>query len=231
MAENVKRVRGARTRDTRRKIVTAAAELFVAEGYHGTTLEQIAVRAGVAVQTVYFHFGNKRSVLKEAVDVAAVGDDEPVALLDRPWLEEARAETDPRRVIELWTGYGRGIVTRVGPIMRVVRDAAVVDPDMAEQWNTNETETAAAFRVLAAQLAAMGALRRPVDEATDILCALSGLNLYFVLTDRGWSAQRWESFVVDALTDALLRVRPAREMLAGPSAIGAESGTSGNPGR
>ena len=210
MAETVKPFRGSRTRTTRRKIVTAAAELFVADGYHATTLEQIAARAGVAVQTVYFHFGNKRSVLKEAVDVAAVGDDEPVAMLDRPWLEEARAESDPRRVIALWTGYGRGIVTRVGPIMRVVRDAAVVDPEMAEQWATNETQTAAAFRVLAEQLEGMRALRVSVDEATDILCALSGLGMYFVLADRGWSAEQWEHFVVDALTHALLRARLAQ---------------------
>jgi hypothetical protein len=27
--------------------------------YHATTLEQIAARAGVAVQTVYFHFGKR----------------------------------------------------------------------------------------------------------------------------------------------------------------------------
>ncbi len=205
MAETVKRVRGARTRTTRRKIATAAAELFVADGYHATTLEQIAAHAGVAVQTVYFHFGNKRSVLKEAVDVAAVGDDEPVAMLDRPWLEEARAEPDPRRVIALWTGYGRGILTRVGPIMRVVRDAAAVDPEMAEQWATNETETAAAFRVLAEQLHATRALRVPVEEATDILCTLSGLGVYLMLADRGWTAERWERFVTDALTHALLR--------------------------
>ncbi len=68
--------RAARTRATRRRIVDAATELFVAEGYGATTLEQIAARAGVAVQTVYFHFGNKRTVLKEAVDVAAVGVDQ-----------------------------------------------------------------------------------------------------------------------------------------------------------
>ncbi len=204
MAGDVKRIRGTRTRITRRKIVTAAAELFVAEGYHATTLEQIAARAGVAVQTVYFHFGNKRSVLKEAVDVAAVGDEEPVAMLDRPWLEEARAEPDPRRVIELWVGYGRGIMTRVGPIMRVVHDAATVDPEMAEQWATNESQTAAAFRVLAEQLDATGSLRVPVDEATDILCALSGLEMYFVLADRGWTVEQWERFVVDVLTHALL---------------------------
>lgn len=205
MATDVKRIRGSRSKTTRHKIVTAAAELFVADGYHATTLDQIADRAGVAVQTVYFHFGNKRTVLKEAVDVAAVGDDEAVAMLDRPWLDEARAEPDPRRVIELWTAYGRGIVTRVGPIMRVVRDAAAVDPEMAEQWTTNLTQTAAAFRVLAEQLDNMQALRIPVDEATDILCALSGLDLYLVLADRGWSPERWERFVVDTLAHCLLR--------------------------
>ena len=95
MADHVKRIRGTRTKNTQHKIVTAAAELFVTDGYHGTTLEQIAARAGVAVQTVYFHFGNKRSVLKRAVDVAAVGDDESVAMLDRPWLEEAAERAGP----------------------------------------------------------------------------------------------------------------------------------------
>src|SRR6478672_4353659 len=94
--------RGAQARATRRRIVAAAAELFIENGYPATTLDQIADRAGVAVQTVYFHFGNKRTVLKEAVDVAAVGDDEQVALLERPWLAELRAEPDPRRVVELW---------------------------------------------------------------------------------------------------------------------------------
>lgn len=203
MTENVK-PRAARTRATRRRIVEAAGALFVADGYTATTLEQIAARAGVAVQTVYFHFGNKRTLLKEAVDLAVVGDDDPVGILGRPWLEEAAAERDPRRVIELWTAYGRGILTRIAPIMRVVRDAAVVDPDMAAQWSANMAETATAFRVLAEQLAGLSALRVPVDEAVDVLCALSGLELYLVLADRGWTAERWESFVVDSLAHALL---------------------------
>ncbi|WP_238606678.1 TetR/AcrR family transcriptional regulator [Amycolatopsis sp. Poz14] len=203
MSENVK-PRAARTRATRRRIVTAASESFVANGYAATTLEEIARRADVAVQTVYFHFGNKRTVLKEAVDVAAVGDDEPVPVLDRPYAEQARTEQDPRRAIELWTAFGRQIMTRVGPIMRVVRDASAVDPDMAKQWNENREQTASAFRVLATQLDAMSALRVPVDEAVDILCALSGLEMYLVLTDRGWSPLQWERFVVDSLAHALL---------------------------
>jgi AcrR family transcriptional regulator len=202
---DVVKSRGGRARATRRKIIDAATELFVSDGYSATTLEQIATRADVAVQTVYFHFGNKRTVLKEAVDVAAVGDDEPVPVLDRPWLDRARAEQDPRQVVALWTANGRDIMDRVAPIMRVVREAAAVEDEMARQWAENSAQTAAAFRVLAEQLDALRALRVPVDEAVDILCALSGLELYFLLSGRGWSPQQWERFVVDSLTHALLR--------------------------
>jgi AcrR family transcriptional regulator len=204
MADAVK-PRSARTRATRRRIVDAAAELFVSAGYGATTLEQIAARAGVAVQTVYFHFGNKRTVLKEAVDVAAVGDDEPVALLDRSWLDEAAAEPDAHRVLQLWVAQGREIFARIAPIMRVVRDAAVTDPESAAQWATNEAQRATAFGVLVQQLDERGALRVPVDEAVDIVCAVHGLELYGVLAARGWTPERWERFVVDALAHALLR--------------------------
>jgi AcrR family transcriptional regulator len=204
MTETVK-PRAARTRATRRRIVDAAAELFVTDGYGNTTLEQIAKRAGVAVQTVYFHFGNKRTVLKEAVDVAAAGDDEQVAVLERPWLDEARAESDPHRVVALWAAYGRENYRRVGPIMQVVRDAAVTDPDMAEQWATNAAQRAVAFRMLATMLDERGALNRPVDEAVDVLCALHGPEVYGVLTGRGWTPEQWERFTMESITCALLR--------------------------
>jgi AcrR family transcriptional regulator len=197
--------RAARTRATRRRIVDAAADLFVAEGYGATTLDQIAARAGVAVQTVYFHFGNKRTVLKEAVDVAAVGDDEPVPVLDRPAIAEAAAERDPRRVLERWVTSGRDILARIGPIMRVVRDAAVTDPEMAAQWRLNQDQTATAFRVLANELDARDALRVPVEEAVDVLLAVNGIEAWWVLAARGWTAQRWERYVTETLAHALLR--------------------------
>ncbi|MBA2577261.1 MAG: helix-turn-helix transcriptional regulator, partial [Euzebyaceae bacterium] len=71
MTEDVKSESGRRprradkARATRRRIVDAAGDLLVQHGYAGTTLEAIAEQAGVAVQTVYFHFGNKRTVLKQ----------------------------------------------------------------------------------------------------------------------------------------------------------------------
>lgn len=194
-----------RSRATRRRIVDAAATLFVADGSGSTTLEQVAQRAGVAVRTVYFHFGNKRTVLREAVDVAAVGDDEPVPLPQRPWVAQMHAERDPRRVLAIWMAVSREIHERVGPIMTVVRDAAVGDPEMAGQWATNEQQRATAFRAFAELLEQRGALRLPVDEAVDVLCALLCFDAYWILTgQRGWTPERWERWMVATLGDALL---------------------------
>src|ERR1700731_4552529 len=89
--------RAAQARATRRRITDQALELFLRHGYAATTLDQIAAQAGVAVQTVYFHFGNKATVLKEVVDVLAVGDDQPIPMLERPWVQQVRDETDGRK--------------------------------------------------------------------------------------------------------------------------------------
>src|SRR6478752_647788 len=94
--------RAERARATRRRIIDAAAQLFVERGYGATPLDQVAERAGVAVQTAYFQFGHTATLLKHAVDVAAGGDDEPAPLLQRPWLDRIKAEPDPLRMIELW---------------------------------------------------------------------------------------------------------------------------------
>ncbi len=58
-------VRAERTRATRRRMLDAAHDLFVARGYTATTIGAIAERARVAPQTIYFTFTNKRALLKE----------------------------------------------------------------------------------------------------------------------------------------------------------------------
>lgn len=200
--------RGDQARATRRRIVDAGLDLFVAQGYAATTVEQIAGRAGVAVQTVYFHFRNKRTVLKEGVDVVSVGDDQPVALLDRRWMVRLRAEPDPRRAVQIWISESQVVFGRVAPIMQIVRDAAGSDPDMATQWEVNQQQRLAAHRVLAQQLADKRGLRAgmSVDEATDVLFALISIELYLLLTaERGWSPARWERWITGTVHDTVLR--------------------------
>jgi AcrR family transcriptional regulator len=200
--------RAEQARATRRRIIDAAADLFLAHGYTATMLDQVAERAGVAVQTVYFHFGNKPTLLKEALDVAAVGDDEPVPMRQRPWMEQVRTEPDPGRVIDLWVTSSRAIVLRLGPIMRVVHDAAGSDPELAARWAMTEQQRLADFRILPEALAARDALKPglSIDEATDILFTLSGLEVYWLLTRTcGWSVSRWEEWTITMVRAALLR--------------------------
>jgi AcrR family transcriptional regulator len=58
-------------------------------------MREVARAAEVSVETVYANFGSKGALLREALDVAVVGDDEPVPLSDRPEFR-ALAEGDAR---------------------------------------------------------------------------------------------------------------------------------------
>jgi AcrR family transcriptional regulator len=195
-------------RATRNRIVECARELFLEQGYAVTTLDQIAARAGVAVQTVYFHFRNKRTVLKEIMDVLAVGDDEPVPLLRRPWMHQVRTEPDARRALGIWLRQSRTIFARVAPMLTIVRDAAGADPEMAEQWRTNQQQRYLAHRTLAEILAAKKALRPglTVPKAADIIFTLLSPEVYLLLTaERGWTPARWQNWLTDTIAQAILR--------------------------
>ena len=69
---------------TRRAILEAAQRLFLSNGYGTTSIRMIAEEAGVAVQTVYAVFGNKRQLVIELLENAVKGDDEPASVIERP---------------------------------------------------------------------------------------------------------------------------------------------------
>lgn len=199
--------RAEQARATRRRIVAAAASQFIANGYGATLLDQVAEQAGVAVQTVYFHFGNKRTLLKEALDVAAVGDDESVPLLERPWVKELQEETDPVRIIVLWLITGRSILDRVGPLVRVMRGATGTDPEVAAQWNANQAQTRMAYGFLADLLARHGALKPGLDveRARDIAFVIGNAETYLQFTDVcEWTPDEWQERTAAVLTAVLL---------------------------
>lgn len=52
---------------TRSRVVTAARELFEEKGYEGTTIREIASRAGVSVGSVFTTFASKGDVLSEVM--------------------------------------------------------------------------------------------------------------------------------------------------------------------
>lgn len=49
----------------REKIIEAASQLFIENGYHGTSMRQIADRADAALGSIYHHFANKEELWVE----------------------------------------------------------------------------------------------------------------------------------------------------------------------
>src|SRR6266498_1967582 len=179
---------------TRRRILDAARGLFVERGYVATTIEAIAAEAGVAVPTVYLAFGTKRALLVELLDIAAVGDEEPVALLERPWVDEIRHDPDPESQLRRWVREGRHIAARA-------------DPDIAAQVHRYKTLTLQGHRYFVAVLAANGGLRDGLDpqRATDIVFGLLSHELYRLLViEQGWAPEDWERGAADTLAAQLL---------------------------
>lgn len=55
-------IRASETRDLRQKILTAAAQLFIRQGYHGLAMRQIAEAVGVSKAALYYHFRDKEEL-------------------------------------------------------------------------------------------------------------------------------------------------------------------------
>jgi AcrR family transcriptional regulator len=199
--------RAEKTRANRRRMREAALTLFVERGYAATSIQAIAEKAGMAVQTLYFTFGSKRALLNEILDIAVAGDEEPVPTLDRPSVLAAIGDPDQRQQLREQARLAREIYQRVSPVLQVVANAASGEPEIAELWETNNTQRAVVMERLITALATKGPLRAGVDPAmaVDIALALQSPEMYHYLTERrGWSPSRWEQWTADTLITQLL---------------------------
>ncbi len=79
----------------RTAILEAAGEVFLAKGYVGTSMDEVAAVAAVSKQTVYKHFRDKEALFHELIiaTVQRSGEvaDEPVLPGEGPWEDELRA--------------------------------------------------------------------------------------------------------------------------------------------
>jgi AcrR family transcriptional regulator len=97
-------------------IAEAARKLFVSRGYHVVTMAEIAAEAGVAYQTVYAVFGNKKRMTHEIIwttfDVAGVDGQ----------LTELTAEPDPEAWLRSAAHIARVVSERLGELLRFLQE-------------------------------------------------------------------------------------------------------------
>ncbi len=191
---------------TRGAILEAARATFVERGYVGATIQAISSRAGVSPETVYATFGTKRALLSSVIDISVVGDEAPVPLLERAWVQDMRDEDDARRRVRILAKNGRRILERIAPIYVVLRNAAPSDPQIDALWQRHKAQRLAGQRELV-RIVAAGALRKglTIEGAADVLFTIGSPETYQLLTvDRGWSPARFERWYADTLARLLL---------------------------
>ena len=200
--------RAERAEQTRRRIVESATALFDSRGYAGTTMEAIAQRADVAVETVYSRFRTKLNLLEAILEPAIVGVTDGRDLFDLPEITKIRQCRDHRTQIRMLAGFSRGILERSAPAHRILRSAAASDPTAAALQDRDAKRRGDGQRIYIDMLLAHGSLRDGLtpDDAAATYSALSNPSSYALLVgDRGWTADKFERWLGDSLTLLLLR--------------------------
>lgn len=200
-------LRAAQADSTRRTVIAAAARLFSEGGYVATSVDDIAAAAGVSRATVFTAVGGKPVLLKTALDVAIVGDNQPVALPDRPRSLAVKAETDPRRYLALYAGIVAEIGGRAAAIYEAVRGAAGADPAARALWLEHQAQRRRGGANVVSDLLGKADLRAGLapEAAADIVWVLNDPGLYQLLVqERGWTPKQFASWLAETLQRQLL---------------------------
>jgi len=199
--------RQTQSEETRQRVLSAARELLVEQGYRATTIAAVAAQAGVHVDTVYALVGRKPVLLRELIEQALSGTDHAVAAQERDYVKTIRAACDPVRKLTIYAGAMRQIQARMAPLLLALRDASATEPEAEQVWREISDRRAANMRLLVQDLEAAGGLRSglSVDEAADVIWATNSSELYVLLTvERGWAPERYERWLADAWVRLLL---------------------------
>jgi AcrR family transcriptional regulator len=177
-------LRQAQVAQTEQRILASATELFLADGYLATTLAAVAERAQVGARTVYVRFGTKAALFKRVVDVAIVGDTEPVDVLGREWAQAAFTAATRTERIAAFGAMGRQIMQRAGALFAVAQQAAAIEPLIAGFWQQGRAQSRHTQSVMWTRMADDGLLDPAIDLEwlIDTASLLGAAETYLLIT-------------------------------------------------
>lgn len=191
-------------RRTKRAVIAAATTLFTEQGYTATSLAEVATAAGVARPTVFAAFGAKAALLRQVLDEALAGDDEPIAVADRPWFQPVWDATSPAEVLAAYAEVCTLIGRRAARMFEVVRRAADDSPDARELWETLCRNRIAGARMVIERAADRGATL-DLERAVDSLWIFNDPAHYNALVHRrGWPETQFTPWLAARMRDAVL---------------------------
>jgi TetR/AcrR family transcriptional regulator, regulator of autoinduction and epiphytic fitness len=203
--------RARQARETRRRIVEAAARLFVRDGYSATSISSIADEAEVAVPTVYASLRSKANILRAVVELTVRGDDEAAPLSSRADWQEIEHQRDPREQLALFARLHRQICDREAAVFAQLEAAAGTDTEATEMLAEHDRLRHQTQSRLARSLHRRKRLKPGLGprRAADVIWTLASERTYLALVrDRGWKAADYERWLTDQLVAALLPHTP-----------------------
>lgn len=184
---------------TRQRMLDAAYELFCEVGFRASTMELIAERAGVAVQTLYFSFHTKDELVQAVHEYTVLGDD-GVPPPQQAWYRAAVAEPDIANAVAILVDGMTLILDRVAPMVPAFQ--AVAGDPAGEVWRHGQELRYDGMGHLVDAFRAKSRLRRGLSRAhaADLFFVLLGPDLYRSLViERGWSKTHWSAWVQASL--------------------------------
>jgi TetR/AcrR family transcriptional regulator of autoinduction and epiphytic fitness len=193
--------------ETRRRIVEAAALLFVRDGYSATSIAAIAKEAEVAVPTVYATLRSKANILRAVIQLTVRGDDEAAPLASRAGWQEVEDEDDAEQQLALFAHFHREICEREAAVFAELEAAAGADLEATEMLKEHDQLRYEIQSRVAQSLRRRKHLRVGLNarKAADVIWTLASERTYLALVrDRGWKPDDYERWLRDQLVAALL---------------------------
>ncbi|AVZ39858.1 MULTISPECIES: TetR/AcrR family transcriptional regulator [unclassified Dietzia] len=193
-------LRAEQAANTRSRVVAAAATCFADRGYAGTSLGEIAERAGVSTETVKAN-GPKRALLLSAFDQAFAGDEGDELLTESDTGRDLVGIGDNDGFLSALAGFIAAANARTSVLWGEYLAAANADPTIDEALTALLQRRHLDFRRTIEQFVARGMTSRvdDVDGAAAILSFLwSPESHQQLVLQSGWTHQRYETWLIDA---------------------------------
>lgn len=200
-------LRARRAEQTREAILHAARGLFVSKGYRRTTVQQIAERAGVNVDTIYQAVGRKPAIMRDLVETAISGGSEAVPAQQRAYVQRIREAETAGEMIDIYAQAITEIQQRMAPIFLALRDAALTDEPCSLLWKEISARRSRNMLEFAVDLRATGELRQDLDDqrVADIVWSMNAAEYWVLLVEeRGWSPADFTGWITDSWRRLLL---------------------------
>lgn len=188
----------------RQRILDAARELMLRDGYGSTTVGAISAAAGVSPETVYKAFGGKLGIVRALYrqGLEGVGAEPAEERSNR-----LRSTSTGHQLVAGWAELASEVAPRVAPLEVLMRDAAASDPKARTVVDEMDRTRMVRMRDNARALIATGDVRPDLSlsDVADVLFTVSSAEMFELLVmRRGWSGRRFARFQRETMAGALL---------------------------